>query len=434
MPGFIVEQGGTVLAAGLRRSRRLQVRVALVSEHASPLATIGGVDSGGQNVHVAELAAGLVRLGHQVSVFTRRDAAELPERVTTAAGYEVVHLSAGPARLVPKDELWAHMRTFAEQLRRNLDLDPPDVLHAHFWMSAWAATEVARPLRLPLLITFHALGTVKQRYQGPADTSPQERIGVEGSAGRSCDHIVATCRDEVAELAQLGIRRSKISVVPCGVDLGHFTLASDAGGRDVSIPRRAVYRLVSVGRLVPRKGVGTVIEAMSRLPDAELIIAGGDGPADVASVSERARLSALAVRIRVAERVRFVGQVSRAEMPALLRSADVVVCAPWYEPFGIVPLEAMACGVPVVGSAVGGLLDSVADGSTGVLIPPRDPAALAMAVRSLLDDPARRAAFGDAGRARALRLYSWDRVAAATADIYEQVVATRRRGLEANYL
>jgi D-inositol-3-phosphate glycosyltransferase len=126
--------------------------------------------------------------------------------------------------------------------------------------------------------------------------------------------------------------------------------------------------------------------------------------------------------------------VSRTEMPALLRSADVVVCAPWYEPFGIVPLEAMACGVPVVGSAVGGLLDSVADGRTGILVPPRDPVSIAKAVRSLLDDPVRRTAFGRAGRARALSLFSWERVASCTADIYARVAAISRQGLEANYL
>ena len=409
------------------------MRVALVSEHASPLAAIGGVDSGGQNVHVAELAAGLVRLGHEVAVYTRRDAAELPEKVTTAAGYDVIHLTAGPARRVPKDELWAHMPQFADQLRRNLDLDSPDLIHAHFWMSAWAA-EAARSRKLPMLITFHALGTVKKRHQGSADLSPAERIQVEVSAGLACDHIIATCRDEVVELGRMGMARSKVSVVPCGVDVEHFTPAADAASNEFPIPRSAVYRLVSVGRLVPRKGVGAVIEAMSRLSDAELIIAGGDGPADVASESERARLSALSAHMGVAERVHFAGQVSRTEMPALLRSADVVVSAPWYEPFGIVPLEAMACGVPVVGSAVGGLLDSIDDGRTGVLVPPRDPGAIAEAVRSLLDDPVRRSAFGRAGRARALSLFSWERVASCTADIYARVAAISRPGLEANYL
>jgi D-inositol-3-phosphate glycosyltransferase len=397
------------------------VRVALISEHASPLAMIGGVDSGGQNVHVAELAAGLVRQGHDVVVYTRRDSPDLARRVTTGAGYDVVHVPAGPPSALPKDDLWAHMPEFVQQLWHRLEADLPDLLHAHFWMSAWAAVEVAGPLRLPVLVTFHALGSVKRRHQGPADTSPPERIATEALIGRRCDHIIATCRDEVAELAQLGVPGFRTSVVPCGVDVEHFTPAAP-GAMVWDLARNRQYRLVSAGRLVPRKGVASVVEAMSQLPDAELVIAGGDGPADAASNSERERLETLAHQHGAADRVRFVGQMSRGQMAALLRSADVVVCTPWYEPFGIVPLEAMACGVPVVGSAVGGLLDSVADGRTGILVPPRDPIAIAGAVRSLLDSPERRAAFGRAGRERALAHYSWDRVAASTAKIYTQTM------------
>ena len=400
------------------------MRIALISEHASPLAMIGGVDSGGQNVHVAELAAGLVRLGHDVVVYTRRDSADLGQRVKTGAGYDVVHVPAGPPRPLAKDDLWAHMPEFAQQLWHRLEIDVPDLLHAHFWMSAWAAIEVARPLRLPVMVTFHALGSVKRRHQGAADTSPLERIATEALIGCSCDHIIATCRDEVAELARLGVPGDRTSVVPCGVDVEHFTPIPP---RDVEwdLPRGAQFRLVSAGRLVPRKGVASVVEAMSQLPDVELVIAGGDGSADAASNSERERLDDLARQHGVADRVRFVGQMSRGEMAALLRSADVVVCTPWYEPFGIVPLEAMACGIPVVGSAVGGLLDSVADGRTGILVPPRDSPAIGRAVRTLLDSPERRTAFGRAGRERALAHYTWDRVAASTAEIYSQVIRAR---------
>ena len=180
------------------------MRVALISEHASPLAMIGGVDSGGQNVHVAELAAGLVRRGHDVVVYTRRDNPELSERVTTIPGYDVVHLPAGPPLPLAKDDLWAHMPEFAQHLWQRLDSDLPDLLHAHFWMSAWAAIEVATPLRLPAVVTFHALGSVKRRHQGPADTSPQERIATEALIGRTCNHIIATCSDEIAELGSIG--------------------------------------------------------------------------------------------------------------------------------------------------------------------------------------------------------------------------------------
>ena len=305
-----------------------------------------------------------------------------------------------------------------------LKFQRPDLVHAHFWMSAWAAIQVSEPLRLPVLVTFHALGSVKRRHQGPSDTSPPERIATETLIGDTCDHIIATCRDEVGELARLGVRGDRTSIVPCGVDVEHFT--PDPGDdMEWTLSRSAPFRLVSAGRLVPRKGVGSVVEAMSELPDAELVIAGGDGPADAASNSERERLDILARQHGAADRIRFVGRMARAQMADLLRSADVVVCTPWYEPFGIVPLEAMACGVPVVGSAVGGLLDSVVDGRTGILVPPRDPVAIARAARSLLDSPEQRAAYGRAGRERVLAHYTWDRVAASTAQIYARVMAAR---------
>jgi D-inositol-3-phosphate glycosyltransferase len=409
-------------AEGLGRA----VRIALVSEHASPLAAIGGVDAGGQNVHVAELAAGLVRHGHSVAVYTRRDDADLAERVITGAGYEVVHVPAGPAAPIPKDDLWPHMAAFADNLTEMITFQQPDVVHAHFWMSAWASARAARQLNLPLFVTFHALGSVKRRYQGPADTSPLNRIRVEVAVAGTADRIVATATEEVRELALLGIPRGKVSVVPCGVDLAHFTSAARANASQSAQERGYRYRLLSVGRLVPRKGYDIIIEALTRLPGTELLIAGGAGSGDATPEPEHDRLVAVAERLGVADRVRLIGQVARADMPDLLRSADLVVCSPWYEPFGIVPLEAMACGVPVVASAVGGMVDTVVDSVTGALVPARDPLALAEVIGPLLESPSRRAEFARAGLERVRSRYSWDRVAADTAAVYQQTV--RRQG------
>jgi nucleoside-diphosphate-sugar epimerase len=398
------------------------VHVGLVSEHASPLAAIGAVDAGGQNVHVAALAAGLARRGHRVRVYTRRDDSELPERVVTDAGYEVIHLEAGPSRAMSKDGLWEHMPTFAAALADHLRTDPPAVLHAHFWMSAWAANR-ARPSSMPMVVTFHALGVVKRRYQGADDTSPVERIDVERAVANAASRIVATCTDERSELAALGVPPTRVSVVPCGVDLEHFS-PQPTGSDDLSVPgRRCRHRLLSVGRLVPRKGFEVAIAALSRVPETELIIAGGG---DASSDSERERLILVAEQLDVADRVQLIGQVARADMPALLRSADVVVCSPWYEPFGLVPLEAMACGVPVVASAVGGLQDTVVDGVTGVLVPPRDPDGLANAVRPLLESTELRRRLGQAGLDRARSRYSWTQVALETDAVYSEVVPSRR--------
>jgi D-inositol-3-phosphate glycosyltransferase len=404
------------------------VRIALVSEHASPLVAIGGVDAGGQNIHVAELAAGLVRLGHSVSVYTRCDDTDLAERVTTPAGYEVVHVPAGPAAPVPKDDLWPQMAAFADHLTEMLKFQQPDVVHAHFWMSAWASSRAARRLNLPVLVTFHALGSVERRYQGPADTSPLNRIRVEVAVAGAADSIVATATEEVRELALLGVPSSKVSVVPGGVDLEHFTPASMPNASPAMPQRKYRYRLLSVGRLVPRKGYDIIIEALTWLPETELLIAGGPGGGDATPDPEHDRLIAVAEGLGVADRVRLIGQVARADMPALLRSADLVISTPWYEPFGIVPLEAMACGVPVVASAVGSMLDTVIDSVTGALVTPRDPVALAEVVGPLLESPSRRAEFARAGLERVRSCYSWDRVAADTAAAYQQTVRRQSVG------
>jgi glycosyltransferase involved in cell wall biosynthesis len=320
------------------------------------------------------------------------------------------------------------MAAFADHLTEMLKFQQPDVVHAHFWMSAWASTQAARRLHLPLLVTFHALGSVKRRYQGPADTSPLNRIRVELAVAEVVDRIVATASEEVRELELLGVPSSKVSVVPCGVDLEHFTPAPTTMASPPAPERRCRYRLLSVGRLVPRKGYEIIIEALTRLPETEVLIAGGAGKDGATPEPEHDRLVAVAERLGVADRVRLIGQVARADMPALLRSADLVVCSPWYEPFGIVPLEAMACGVPVVASAVGGMLDTVVDSVTGVLIPPRDPVALADVVGPLLESPIRRAEFARAGLERVRSCYSWDRVAADTAAVYEQTARCQGAG------
>ena len=398
------------------------MRVAMVSEHASPLAVLGGVDAGGQNVHVAALAEGMARHGVDVVVHTRRDDVRLPRRVRMSPGVTVDHVMAGPPSTLSKDDLLPYMDDFAADLHRQWSARRPDVVHAHFWMSGRAALAAARPLGIPVVMTFHALGVVKKRHQGARDTSPAGRLEVEAQLVRDADRVVATCTDEVFELLRLGGDRRRISVVPCGVDLTTFHPGVQPEQRPEG--RR---RVVCVGRLVERKGVGNAIEALGRMradggPDTELVVAGGPDASELGSDPEVARLREVAARAGVADRVVFRGRVGREDLPALFRSADVAVCVPWYEPFGIVPLEAMACGVPVVASAVGGMLDTVVDGVTGTLVTPRDPVALAEVVGSLLDAPSRRAEFARAGLHRVRSCYSWDRIAADTAAVYEQTV------------
>ncbi|MEA2406417.1 MAG: hypothetical protein QOE69_536 [Thermoleophilaceae bacterium] len=398
------------------------MRVALVSEHASPLAVLGGVDAGGQNVHVAALAVDMARRGADVTVHTRRDSSSLPERVEMAPGVTVHHVEAGPPEPVPKDELLPHMDAFAARLASCWRRERPDVVHAHFWMSGHATLRAARPLGIPVVQTFHALGVVKRRYQGDRDTSPAGRAEIEKDIVRRVDQIIATCTDEVFELVRIGAASGHLTVIPCGVDLSLFR---PDGPAEPTQPGRR--RLVCIGRLVERKGVGNVLSALAKLPDVELVVAGGPAREELVHDPEAQRLMAVAREEGVEDRVEFRGRVAHEELPALLRSADALVSVPWYEPFGITPLEAMACGVPVVASAVGGLIDTVVDGITGAHVPPRDPDRLADVLGSLLPDSDTCVEYGRAGAERARRLYDWRRIAAATLDVYERLACGRRQ-------
>ena len=233
------------------------MKIAMVSEHASPLAALGEADAGGQNVHVAELALGLARLGHEVDVYTRRDDPDLPERVPAGTGVTVVHVPAGPPQRLPKDELLPHMDDFADWMAQDwARTGDPQVVHAHFWMSGLAALRAARQRGVPVAQTFHALGSVKRRHQREADTSPAERLALEHRVATEADVVVATCTDEVGELGRMGVPTDHVRVVPCGVDTAHFTPVRPRAGRAAAHRAAPAARRGPAGRaqgLRPRR-------------------------------------------------------------------------------------------------------------------------------------------------------------------------------------
>ncbi|MEV4257904.1 glycosyltransferase, partial [Spirillospora sp. NPDC049652] len=333
------------------------MKIAMVSEHANPLAArggLGGADAGGQNVFVAALAEEMGAQGHHVTVYTRRDSTGPPDRVRLAPGVTVEHVPAGPPSDVPKDDLLQWMPDFGRYLERRWRADPPDVVHAHFWMSGLAALQATRgesSPRVPVVLTYHALGSVKRRHQGGKDTSPDERVDIEREIGRAADAVVATATGETGELAAMGVPADRVEVVPCGVDLRACTPYGPADRKG------APFRIAVLSRMVERKGIDTAIRSLAHVPDAELVVAGGPPAGALGGDPEARRLAAVAEEAGVSDRVRLVGRRSRDAVPALLRSSDLVVTLPWYEPFGMVPLEAMGCAVPVVATGVGGHLD-----------------------------------------------------------------------------
>ena len=401
------------------------MRIAMISEHASPLACIGGVDSGGQNVYVAQVARCLAEAGHEVDVFTRQDAPELARVVETGQGYRVIHVRAGPAAFVPKEKLLDHMPEFARFCLDWMKTAPRyDVIHANFFMSGWVGLRLKEQLGLPLVTTFHALGLVRREHQGDADTFPRERIDIERALAIRSDRLIAECPQDRVDLQRLyDADPRRMALVPCGFDADEFAPIERAQARrELGIPLDE-FMVLQLGRMVPRKGVETVVRAMAEPACAamRLRVVGGDcDVADPARTPEIGRLLAVAQDCGVADRVIFEGRKTRAELRLWYAACDVFVTTPWYEPFGITPLEAMACARPVVGSAVGGVQYSVVDGVTGLLVPAKDPASLARALATLAAEPEQARRMGEAGLARVRESFTWEGVAAALATVFAE--------------
>ena len=409
------------------------LRIALISEHASPLASIGGIDAGGQNIYVDQVARNLARLGHEVDVFTRQDAPGLRPQMPLCDGVRVIHIPAGPPRFIPKEQLFEHMPAFMDATERFMRASPRyDLVHANFFMSGMVAQYLQRKLGLPFVITFHALGLVRKEHQKESDAFPAARIGIERSIVRGADAIIAECPQDWQDLTRLyDAPENRLTMVPCGFDHAEFSPMPQVQARAELGLGADEFVVLQLGRLVPRKGIDNVIQALacarSRAPTVrlKLLVVGGDGPVPNERMTpEIRRLRRLAREQGVHSLVTFVGHRQRSELRRYYAAADVFVTTPWYEPFGITPLEAMACCTPVIGSKVGGLQYSIAHGKTGFLVPPRDPDALARRILQLQANPKRAAAMAQAGVRRANALFTWERVVQRLLNVYASVRRT----------
>lgn len=425
-----------------------QTRIAFLSEHASPLASLGGEDAAGQNVYVNEVSSNLARRGYAIDVFTRRDNPDLPQVVEWMPGVRVIHLDAGPANFLPKDAFWPLMLDFRDAFLHFMQSDEVryDLIHGNFWMSGWVATELQRRLTIPAVQIFHAMGKTKQRYQGSDDTSPTERIEIEKGIIRDIARIIVQCPTEWDELVDdYGADPQKISIIPSAVNTQVFRpIARSIARKRVGVPQEP-FVVVYIGRMVARKDVRNVVRAIALLidrceretieygtsfPPIQLLLVGGETvEPDPLATPEIGVLQQLVAELGISEHVRFIGKRQHGVLHNYYSAGDVAVTTPWYEPFGLTPLEGMACGRPVIGSAVGGITSTIVDGETGFLVPPREPQALAMRLYQLLLHPEVRARMGEAARARVESEYTWPVVALRTSALYESLLAQYRASL-----
>ncbi len=414
----------------------MRKRIAIISEHASPLAMPGSVDSGGQNVYVGQIAKNLA-LRYDVDVFTRKDSELLPETAEWVNGTRIVYVPAGPPRHVPKEELLPYMDEFTAYVTRFVKRQRRgyDLAHANFWMSGLVAAGLKQALATPFVITFHALGRVRRFHQGEADRFPDERFAVEDRLIAECDHIIAECpQDEEDLIRHYNADPAKVTIIPCGFDPNEFFPISKPLARALLGLNPDERIILHVGRLVPRKGIDTIVRALPRLqrdhrtPARVLIVGGESEDPDPARTPEIGRLQAIAREEGVADRVTFVGRRGRDVLTYYYSAADLFVTTPWYEPFGMTPLEAMACGTPVIGSSVGGIKFTVRDGETGYLVPPSDPAALAERIAHLYRNPKLMSVFRRQALRRVNDLFTWPHVVAAMATLYEDVLTALRLG------
>jgi D-inositol-3-phosphate glycosyltransferase len=408
--------------AGRDRDARTLRRIAMISAHTSPLATLGGREAGGLNVYVRELSRELGARGYVVDVYTRWASPDAPEVQPIGPNVRVINITAGARDVIDKDAIAAHLDEFERGIAAFAEREGAtyDLVHSHYWMSGRPAIALARRWGAPHIAMFHTLAEVKNRARLTEHES-LDRIIAERDIARTADRIVVATEHERDLLTSLyDADAGRIVTVPCGVDLDLFTpMDKEIARARLRLSERERI-ILFVGRIEPLKGIDILINVAAQLHEDEnfcVLIVGGDARAE----AEVEQLRALAARLGVDHHIAFVGAVEHDDLPLYYNAADVCVVPSYYESFGMVAVEAMACGTPVVASRVGGLASTISDGETGYLIPWRCPEPFAERLELLLDNDELRAAFGRAGR-EAVERYRWANVAEAVAGLYDSLL------------
>ncbi|MEH0108302.1 glycosyltransferase [Tersicoccus sp. MR15.9] len=396
-------------------------RVGMVCLHTCPFEQPGAGDAGGMNVYVRQLSRALVRRGWSVHITTIGTLG----RVEVEPGIVVDHVDVGVPRT--KDALAAALPAVVENLSARA-ADDVDVLHAHYWLSGVAGLRLAADHGVPLVHTMHTMALVKNAHRGPSQRpEPEQRVDAERRIAAQADRLLANGASEAADLARYyGADPARIDVVPPGVDLNVFRPEGPAEERSTQQPSPGRLRVVLAGRMQRHKGPQVLLQAVARLR-AERPDVGLDVRVIGAASGRDLDLPALVDELGLADTVRLEPPVPPRRLAAAFRAADVVVMPSAHESFGLVALEAQACGTPVVATDAGGLAEAVQDGETGLLVPGRDPADWAAAIARLHDDPTLRTALATRAAVHA-RAFTWDRTAALTEDAYRKTLDGLSRG------
>ncbi len=415
------------------------MRICMLSVHTCPLAVLGGKETGGMNVYVRELSKELGRRGFDVDVFTRSQDHGVP-RVMHDLGprVEVIHVPAGPEVPYDKNKVYDYLPEFVAGVKEYADQHGHryDIIHSHYWLSGVVAKELRAAWGgTPIVQMFHTLGELKNQVaETPAQRESERRIRTEGEIMRYVERIVAASPLEKLQMSRLyGAEPAKITVIPPGVDLNMFhPIPQDEAKSWIGILCEH-QNILFVGRIEPLKGVETLLRAVAYMVQQDptwaqricVSIIGGDASIPIEQMQgEMARLHALREELGLTNLVTFRGKQAQNMLPYYYAASDVVVMPSHYESFGMVALEAMACGTPVIASRVGGLPYNVLDGITGILVPERDPEALAQEIMRLLTDDSLRRRLGE-GAAQVARYYSWEKIAGQIIDVYRQAMGQR---------
>lgn len=406
----------------------------MVSVHTSPLSALGGPDAGGLTVYVLSLAEQLARTGVEVDIFTRRFDRDTPDVVELSPGINVVTITAGEPEKLPKDDLYCLLPTFASEMatyavesgRRY------DIIHTHYWLSGWVGRILKRYWDVPVVHMYHTLAHLKNDATPGRQSESALRLRVERELIGAVDQIVAPNPDERAELVwRLGAKNCQVCTLPPGVDLDVFHPTDSATARKrLGFPDAPI--ILFVGRIDPIKDVDTLLLAMARLIEdydgdeqPYLAIVGGELANDGAPLGSLRGVRETASELGIADQILFLGSRPQSELPEIYAASSVVAVSSRYESFGLVAVEAMACGTPVVATRVGGMRFTIEEGVSGLLVPPADPQAMARAINEIISDRSLRSGLQVGARQAAIR-FSWHTVGAAMLRMYERLASGER--------